>query len=144
MLEYDDHPGFIRLLAIVGGTAMVIGPLLKWAIAPELLPSESAVQRGIESVEGWVAVLCGLATIAFGIRVRLVPLAIVTGLIGGALASRSLLNYLSVVYVIPYTEITERPNLGLILSMSGAALAGAAGVAGLLVASAVRAVESRL
>ena len=82
------------MLALAGGAAMVVGPLLKWKIGYGF-DGQPVVERGIESVFGWVVILCGVAALASGGAGRLLPLAILPGLIGGAITGLAFLDVMA-------------------------------------------------
>ena len=119
---------------------MIVGPLLKWKIGYGFdgLP---IVERGIESVAGGVVLVCGIATMACGGIGRLLPLAVVPGLVGGAITGLVFLEVMATRFI---PDGSTETGLGLVMSMGGAALAGAAGVVGLSVAAAVHAVKPHL
>ena len=119
---------------------MVVGPLLKWKIGYGF-DGQPVVERGIESVFGWIVILCGVAALASGGAGRLLPLAILPGLIGGAITGLAFLDVMAWRFI---PDASTETGLGLLMSMGGAALAGAAGVVGLSVAAAVHAVKPHL
>jgi hypothetical protein len=134
VLGYDSQPLVVRALGALGGICMSIGPLLDWRLSCGVAGCEAT--RGIESVTGWIAVLLGLATVAFGVAGRLAPLCILTGLAGGAIAGLELIDVLN--YPVG-ADLLEQVKIGLVITLGGAAVAGAGGIAGLSVAAAVEA-----
>jgi hypothetical protein len=79
----------------------------------------------------WCVVAAGVLTIALVITGRALPFAVGTGAITGLITGQRLLEVIDNAFVF---DASQQPEVGLLIKMAGGALAGATGVAGLLVA----------
>jgi hypothetical protein len=133
VLRYDNHPTALRLLAALGGAGMTIAPALAWAVMWNFA-GRPVREAGLESEFGVVVLVVGLMTLVTAGLPHLLPLNIVTGLIGGAAAGLYLVDVLAFRFV---PDSATEVELGLVLALGSAAVTGAAGIAALAVAAAV-------
>jgi hypothetical protein len=135
MLEYKDHPLAVRALALLGGSGMTFAPLLNWSIMWDFVGRPHR-ESGLASGFGAVVLAAGIGTLLITALPRYLPLAILTGLVGGAAAGLYLLDVLPLRFI---PDGATEPRAGLVLALGSAAITGAAGITSLAVATAVRA-----
>jgi hypothetical protein len=138
MLEYKDHPLAVRALALLGGCGMTVAPLLSWSITWDIAGRPHR-EAGLASGFGVVVLAVGIGTLLITAVPRYLPLAILTGLIGGAAAGLYLIDVLAF-RLIP--DGATEARAGLALALGSAAITGAAGITSLAVATAVSARSS--
>lgn len=145
-------PGLYRVPAFVAGLAMALGPFFRWRWFRDAETGEIyGIERGIDStiegflgrdngtwtpILGWIVVVAGAVTLILVFVPRLLPLAIATGAVAGAI---------TVLYLFRFGQFVPLPHVvlynigfGLVVAMGGAALAGAAGFGALAVHIAAR------
>jgi hypothetical protein len=138
MLDYNGHPFVVRVLALLGGAGMTTAPMLGWTITSNLA-GRPVRESGLDTGFGIVVLASGIATILIGVFPRFLPLAILTGLVGGAAAGLYLVESIPLkTEYFPGGFIREFDR-GLVLALGSAAITGASGIAALAVASAVNA-----
>jgi hypothetical protein len=138
VLRYDEHPTAIRLLALLGGLGMTVGAFLAWSITYDFV-GKPYREIGVSTSLGIIALIAGIATLVFVAVPRLLPLAIATGLVGGAAAGLYMIDALP----LNLPDAATQLGLGLIGTLGCAALTGAAGIAALSVAAAVKQTSER-
>jgi hypothetical protein len=135
VLNYDDQPMFVRFLVGFGGVCMFIGPLFRWTIMYDFA-GRPHVERGLDSPVGWAVMVLGAFTLWLAVVPRLMPLAIASALIGGALSGLELISALPFVFI---PDMSTQVILALIGTVGGAAVAGAGGITATAIALAVHA-----
>ena len=138
MLHCEKQPAVVRLLMLLGGVCLAVGPFLGWWETYGIDGTGREV-AGIASFSGWVVFLAGLVTLIFVFVPRLAPLGLVTGLVAGAIAGLRLIDFLNIPFALD--SVTELED-GLVFSLGGAALTGAGGVIAASVAAALAASRS--
>ena len=132
---YDRQPLLVRLLLAVAGVALVAGTLLEWRVTYGFTGRPEMV-TGLERASGIVVLIMGLATLAAAAWERAAAAGILTGLAAGALTGLELIDVLALPAI---ADSVQEVGIGLVISLGGAAIAGAGGICALAVAASVAA-----